>query len=104
MLNPCVLPLLPIIAASALLEDRKGPIFLAFGLSTTTALIGFLLAYAGRSLQISETSVSNLGAVFLIFFGVIIGVNKTDIIFKFSDPKTVFICLNISYLTYVKSC
>ena len=72
LLNPCVLPLLPIIAASALLEDRKGPIFLAFGLSTTTALVGFLLAYAGNSLQISETNMSNLGAVFLIFFGVII--------------------------------
>ena len=72
LLNPCVLPLLPIIAASALLEDRKGPIFLALGLSITTALVGFLLAYAGRSLQISETNVSNLGAIFLVFFGVII--------------------------------
>ena len=72
MLNPCVLPLLPIIAASALLEDRKAPIFLAFGLSTTTALVGFLLAYAGRSLQISENSMSNLGATFLVLFGVII--------------------------------
>ena len=72
LLNPCVLPLLPIIAASALLEDKKGPIFLAVGLSATTTLVGFLLAYAGRSWQISETNVSNLGAIFLVFFGIII--------------------------------
>ena len=72
MLNPCVLPLLPKIAASGLLEDKRGPVFLAIGLSTTTALVGFLLAYAGRSLQISETSISSLGAIFLVFFGIVI--------------------------------
>ena len=72
MLNPCVLPLLPIIAASALQEDKRAPICLAFGLSTTTALVGFLLAYAGHSLEISETVVSNSGAIFLVLFGLII--------------------------------
>jgi cytochrome c biogenesis protein CcdA len=72
LLNPCVLPLLPIIAASALQEDRKAPFFIAFGLSTTTALVGFLLAYAGRSLEISETAISNFGAIFLVLFGFII--------------------------------
>ena len=55
------------IAASALLKERKAPIFLAFGLSTTTTLASLLLAYAGRRLQISETNVSNLDAIFLVF-------------------------------------
>ncbi|OUD10645.1 hypothetical protein BVC71_03920 [Marivivens niveibacter] len=72
LLNPCVLPLLPIIGASAMQDSRRAPVYLAAGLALSTALVGFILAVAGRRLGINETQIANVGAIFLIVFGALI--------------------------------
>lgn len=47
ILSPCVLPLAPIVAASARAQDPRGPLALALGLALTFGLAGGALASAG---------------------------------------------------------
>lgn len=47
ILSPCVLPLAPIVAASARAQDPRGPLALALGLALTFGLVGGALASAG---------------------------------------------------------
>lgn len=72
LLNPCVLPILPIVAASALQDSRFGPIFLAAGLGLTSTLVGFLLTVFGTVIGLNQAALTQIGAVFLILFGAVI--------------------------------
>ncbi|SFK51054.1 cytochrome c biogenesis protein CcdA [Methylocapsa palsarum] len=47
ILSPCILPLAPIVAASARAQDPRGPLALALGLALTFGLVGGALASAG---------------------------------------------------------
>ena len=40
LINPCVLPVLPIVLATALNADRRGPIALAAGMSLSFVTLG----------------------------------------------------------------
>ena len=54
ILNPCVLPLVPILVASALGKSRLGPLALAGGLVASFTLFGFTVIAFGYSLGINE--------------------------------------------------
>lgn len=69
LLNPCVLPLLPIVAASALQDMRYGPLFLAAGLGAASTLVGFLLTVFGTVIGLDQGALTQIGAVLLIIFG-----------------------------------
>ena len=69
-LSPCVLPLIPILFASALAAHRLGPLALATGLSVSYAAIGIFLAELGASLGLDDQLLHRGGAVLLIVFGV----------------------------------
>lgn len=71
LLNPCVLPLLPIVAASTLQDTRGGPIYLALGLGSASALTGFLLTAFGNAVGLDQGTLTQVGSVFLIVFGTI---------------------------------
>ena len=45
--SPCVLPLAPIVVASARARDPRGPIALGFGLAATFGIVGGVLASFG---------------------------------------------------------
>jgi cytochrome c-type biogenesis protein len=47
ILSPCVLPLAPVVVASARAKDPRGPIALGLGLAATFGIIGGLLASFG---------------------------------------------------------
>ena len=47
ILSPCVLPLAPIVVASARAKDPRGPIALGLGLALTFGLVGGILASFG---------------------------------------------------------
>jgi cytochrome c-type biogenesis protein len=47
ILSPCVLPLAPIVVASASARDPRGPIALGFGLAATFGVVGGVLASFG---------------------------------------------------------
>ncbi len=50
ILNPCVLPLVPVLVAGAAARDIRGPLALAFGLALTFGIVGGLVAAAGAEL------------------------------------------------------
>jgi cytochrome c-type biogenesis protein len=69
ILSPCVLPLVPIVLASASQAHRLGPIALAAGLVVSFTGIGFLVATAGVSSGIDGDAFRMLGAVLIFAAG-----------------------------------
>ncbi len=72
LINPCVLPILPIVLVTALQAGRAGPLAVAGGLSVSFVSLGLLVAVAGRSLGITEGTLANAGAVMMILFGIVL--------------------------------
>ena len=48
LVNPCVLPVLPIVLASALQAHRLGPVALAAGMSASFVILGVGIAALGN--------------------------------------------------------
>ena len=57
ILNPCVLPLIPILVASSIDKHRLGPVALAGGLGVSFTLFGFTIVAFGFQLGIDENNV-----------------------------------------------
>jgi len=72
LINPCVLPVLPIVLASALQAGRYGPITIAAGMSLSFVTFGMLVATIGYSIGLTENVLSQAGAVLMMVFGVIL--------------------------------
>lgn len=72
ILNPCVLPLVPILVASALGKSRFGPLALAGGLVTSFTLFGFTVIAFGFSLGINEQMVRLFAGALLAVAGVVL--------------------------------
>ena len=72
LINPCVLPILPIVLATALQAGRLGPLVVAAGLSLSFVTLGLFVTVAGRALGITEEMLANAGAVLMIGFGLIL--------------------------------
>ncbi len=71
LINPCVLPVLPIALASSLHHDRRGPLMLAAGMSITFVFIGVSISAIGPSIGLDDESVSRGGAGLMMIFGVV---------------------------------
>lgn len=65
--SPCVLPLVPLAAASALQQHRLGPVALALGLAASSWGAGLLVAAFGLALE--RDVVRLVAAVLLVLFG-----------------------------------
>ncbi len=72
LINPCVLPVLPIILATALQAGRSGPVVLAAGMSLSFVVVGMTIAVFGRSLGIDDQSIAQAGAFVMVVFGVVL--------------------------------
>lgn len=72
LINPCVLPVLPIVLASALSEDRRGPAALALGMSISFVTFGLVVASIGHSIGLTELMLSRIGASLMLAFGLIL--------------------------------
>jgi cytochrome c-type biogenesis protein len=68
-LSPCVLPLLPILIASATVQHRFGPLALALGLTLSFAAVGLFIATLGASIGLDAGVLRKGAAVLLIAFG-----------------------------------
>jgi len=68
-LSPCVLPLLPILASTALSTHRLGPLALASGLALSFSSVGIVMLTLGSAIGLDAGLVRNLAAVLLILFG-----------------------------------
>ncbi|MGB0959387.1 MAG: cytochrome c biogenesis CcdA family protein [Halocynthiibacter sp.] len=82
LINPCVLPVLPIVLATALNANRLGPVALAAGLSVTFVAFGVFVSAFGFALGIGPEEISKAGAVIMILFGVILVVPKFGAVFS----------------------
>lgn len=72
LINPCVLPVLPIVLAGSLQASRFGPLALAGGMSLSFLALGFSVAVLGRAVGIDEGHIAQAGAVLMIAFGLIL--------------------------------
>jgi cytochrome c biogenesis protein CcdA len=71
-LSPCVLPLLPILIATAVSAHRLGPYALAAGLTLSFSLIGLFIATLGFSLGLDPAVFRQGAAVLLVGFSVLL--------------------------------
>ena len=69
LINPCVLPLLPIVIAAAFQRSRLGPLALAAGLTVSFAVLGVAVTAFGHLVSLDSDSVSRAAAVVMMAFG-----------------------------------
>lgn len=72
LINPCVLPVLPIVLASALNADRRGPLALAAGMSVSFVAFGMIVATFGRAIGLTEDLLAQIGGSLMVFFGLVL--------------------------------
>ncbi|WP_085526402.1 cytochrome c biogenesis CcdA family protein [Maritimibacter sp. HL-12] len=81
LINPCVLPVLPIVLASALQASRLGPVALAAGMSLSFVALGLLVTSFGHAIGITEDTLAQAGAVLMIGFGLVLLVPRANAAF-----------------------
>ena len=80
-LSPCVLPLVPVLIASAVTAHRWGAVALGAGLALSFSFIGIFLATVGASLGLDPDTFRTVGAVILAAFGLILLVPRLQTAF-----------------------
>ncbi len=78
LINPCVLPLLPIVIAAAFQNSRFGPLMLAAGLTLSFAVIGLGVTAFGHLVGIDNLLINRAAAVVMILFGTVLLVPKAQ--------------------------
>ena len=74
LINPCVLPVLPIVLGSVLRQERGGPLALAAGLSLSFIVLGFVVVTLGPLIGLDADLLARIGAVAMIGFGLVLSV------------------------------
>ena len=72
ILSPCVLPILPVVLASAASSHRLGPTALASGLAISFVSIGLFLATIGHSIGLDAERLRYLSALLIIVVGTVL--------------------------------
>ena len=72
LINPCVLPILPIVLASAAASDRRGPVYLAAGMSVSFVALGMGLIVFGSALGLNERNMATIGGWGMLAFGTVL--------------------------------
>jgi cytochrome c biogenesis protein CcdA len=80
LINPCVLPLLPITIAAALQANRLGPLALAGGLVIAFVTIGVGVSAFGHLAGIDERVINRVAASAMILFGLVLLVPRAQIL------------------------
>jgi len=71
LINPCVLPVLPVVLAGALQADRLGPLVLAAGMSVSFVFLGVVVTAFGYGIGLTPDRVADGGAILMVGFGLI---------------------------------
>ena len=71
LINPCVLPVLPIVLVSALNANRNGPLALAAGMSVSFVTFGVLVTAFGANIGLTQDTLAQIGAVMMVLFGLV---------------------------------
>ncbi len=70
-LNPCVLPLLPLVVAGAMAQSKWAPMAMGAGLALSYALLGLFVATLGESIGLDADRLRWIGGILLVIFGVV---------------------------------
>ena len=84
LINPCVLPVLPLVLAASLQASRLGPLALAAGLSAAFVTVGLTLGLAGAALGLTDEAVAQAGALALTGFGLLLVIPAANRGFAFA--------------------
>jgi cytochrome c-type biogenesis protein len=72
LINPCVLPVLPVVLASALHRHRLAPLALAGGMSVSFVVLGMAVSALGPALGIYPEDVTAVAALAMVAFGAVL--------------------------------
>ena len=72
LINPCVLPVLPIVLVGALNANRLGPLALAAGMSVSFVVFGVLVTAFGSGIGLTQYLLAQIGAGLMVAFGLIL--------------------------------
>ena len=72
LINPCVLPVLPIVLVGALNANKAGPLALAAGMSVSFVVFGVLVTAFGAGIGLTQDLLAQIGAVLMMVFGSIL--------------------------------
>lgn len=87
VLSPCVLPVLPIIVASALQRHRHGPLALAGGLVVSSTALGLFFASFGFAIDVDRDVARAAGGAVMAVIGVTLFVPRLEELFgRFVAP------------------
>jgi cytochrome c-type biogenesis protein len=70
-LNPCVLPLLPLVVAGAMAQSKYAPLAMGAGLALSYALLGLFVATIGESIGMDADRLRWVGGILLMAFGLV---------------------------------
>ncbi|MDO6523613.1 cytochrome c biogenesis CcdA family protein [Shimia thalassica] len=82
LINPCVLPVLPIVLATALQASKYGPVALAAGMSLSFVVLGMGVTTFGYAIGLGPEDIASAGAFLMIAFGVILLVPRFSTAFS----------------------
>lgn len=88
LINPCILPILPIVLSTALLADRRAPLRLAAGMSLSFITLGLGLSAAGPGLGLSPDAMARGAALVMAVFGLMMLVPRLSA--SFATATTAF--------------
>lgn len=77
-LSPCILPLLPLIFASATATNRYAPLFLASGVAISFSAIGLFIGTLGLSIGLDEQTFRTISAIIMILIAVSIFISSAQ--------------------------
>ncbi len=72
ILNPCTLPILPVVLGAAVSEHRAGPLFLAAGLAVSFTAIGLFVATIGFAIGLDAERFRFVAALLLVAAGAVL--------------------------------
>lgn len=81
LINPCVLPLLPVVLAGAFDRHRLGPLAMAGGLAVSFTGFGFAAYLLAQTLGLQQEDVAAGGALVMIAFGAVLLVPQAQAAF-----------------------
>jgi cytochrome c-type biogenesis protein len=77
-INPCVLPLLPVLVASALASGRLGPLALGAGLVASFTIVGVMISASGALLGFDEGALRTFAAILFVAAGLVLFVPMAE--------------------------
>jgi cytochrome c-type biogenesis protein len=87
ILSPCVLPILPILIATALTRHRFGAAALALGLSLSFAAVGIFVATLGASIGLDPETLRRVAAALMVLFGLVMLIAPLQAVFARASSR-----------------